>query len=260
MRSLSRIRQVSVDLDAHAGRTNPELLGFDVHAFPLGSPEARDALRPLEPRTLRVDADIQRLVDCPAGTLNQGALADLQAQLDGVEDLGAEAILVLAYMPPCLAAASPGDPWDPTRRPAREPTRWEALIVQLVAATGPARVADGRRPVRYYEAWNEPDLPICFQGTPTEFTTNVMLPAGRAVASVAAASDLDLRFGVCGYFTPDPAWMPPMFVAARRAQVRSTSYHGTTTRPSVPMEPNRASATPGGCSPRWPSSLATGPP
>jgi beta-xylosidase len=210
---------VSIDLAAHAGRTIPELVGFDALAFPLGSPEARDALRPLVPRTLRVDADIQHVVDCPAGTLNHGGLADLQARLDGVEDLGAEAILILAYMPPCLAAASPGDPRDPTILPAREPTRWETLIAELVAATGPGRVADGRRPVRYYEVWNEPDLPICFQGTPSEFVTNVMLPAGRAVTSVAGATGLDLRFGVCGCLTPDPAWMTPMFVAARAAEV-----------------------------------------
>jgi hypothetical protein len=220
-----------LDAAARIGETNPALVGFGANRFPLGSAEARDALRPLAPRTMRLDAEVHELFDCDAGALDPTRLAELHGRIDGIVDLGAEPLLILAYMPPCLAATMPGDPRSPRNLPPRDPARWEAVVQDLVSATGPGRTAAGRQPVRYYEVWNEPDIPVFFQGTPAEFVDGVALPAGRAVAEVAASSGLDLRYGVCGCFTADPAFLAPIFSAARSAgvPVDFVSWHYYTT-------------------------------
>jgi hypothetical protein len=121
-------------------------------------------------------------------------------------------------MPPCLADSYPGDPRDPTHLPPRDPAAWQRLVTDLVTATGPGRVSTGHRPVRYYEVWNEPDW-FFFEASQAQFTTNVLLPSGRAVADVAKTSGLDLRFGICGCLFADASWMIPLMAEARAAGI-----------------------------------------
>jgi hypothetical protein len=173
---------------------------------------------PLPSRTFRLDVGFQDIVACPQATMRADRLADLLQRLDQIEAAGAEAILILTYMPPCLADSYPGDPRDPTRLPPRDPAAWQRLVSELVTATGPGRASTGHRPVRYYEVWNEPDW-FFFQASQAQFTTNVLLPSGRAVADVAKASGLDLRFGVCGCLFADGSWMIPLMAEARAAGI-----------------------------------------
>ena len=145
-------------------------------------------------------------------------LAQLQSNLDVVDQAGADAILILDYMPRCLADTYPGDPRDPTRLPPKDPAVWQSVVQQLAQTAGPGRVAQGKRPVRYFEVWNEPDW-LFYQGSQAEFMTNILEPAGRGVAAVAAKSGVDLRFGVCGCLVPDPAWMVPMLQVAKQSGI-----------------------------------------
>lgn len=204
---------VAVDASHPAGPVNPNLLGF---AF---DPRVNQpGFTPLPSRTFRLDVGFQDLVACPQGTIRPDRLAALQQHLDEIEAAGAEAILILDYMPPCLADAYPGDPRDPTKLPPHDPATWQRLVTQLVTATGPGRVAAHHRPVRYYEVWNEPDW-FFFEASQAQFATNVMLPSGRAVAAVAKSSGLDLRFGICGCLFADGGWMIPLMAEARAAGI-----------------------------------------
>jgi hypothetical protein len=192
---------------------NRNLLGFafDRRVSQLG-------FAPLPSRTFRLDVGFQDIVACPQGTMRADRLAELQQRLDQIEAMGAEAILILTYMPPCLADTYPGDPRDPTHLPPRDPAAWQHLVTELVTATGPGRVSSGHRPVRYYEVWNEPDW-FFFEASQAQFTTNVLVPSGRAVADVAKASGLDLRFGICGCLFADGSWMIPLMAEARAAGI-----------------------------------------
>jgi hypothetical protein len=204
---------VAVDAAHPVGPVNPNLLGF---AFDRRI--TQPGFTPLPSRTFRLDAGFQDLVACPAGTMRADRLADLQQRLDQIETAGAEPILILTYMPPCLADTYPGDPRDPTKLPPRDPAKWQALVNELVTATGPGRVAAGHRPVRYYEVWNEPDW-FFFEASQAQFTSNVLLPSGRAVADVAKSSGLDLRFGICGCLFADGGWMIPLMAETRAAGI-----------------------------------------
>ena len=236
---------VGVAVDAsHPGQpVDPNLVGF---AFDRRVDQP--AFTPLTSRTFRLDAGLQDLVACPSSSLRPDRLAALQASLDEIEAAGAEAIVILDYMPPCLADTYPGDPRDPTKAPPRDAGVWQQVITDLVTAIGPGRVAAGHKAVRYYEVWNEPDW-VFFEGTQQQFLTNVMTPAGRAVAGVAAATGLDLRFGVCGCLFADPSWMIPLLAAARQAgiPVGFVSWHYYGNYPFIG---------PDGVEPSFPSALA----
>jgi len=201
---------VAVDASRPIGPVNPNLVGFSFNPR-IDQPD----FTPLASRTFRLDVAFQNLYDCAQGTLN---LDPLQANLDEIEAAGAEPILILTYTPPCLADTYPGDPRDPTHVPPRDPATWQRLVTELVTATGPGRVASGHKPVRYYEVWNEPDW-FFFEGTQAQFTSNLLLPSGRAVTAVAKSSGLDLRFGICGCLFADPTWMIPLMAEARDAGI-----------------------------------------
>jgi hypothetical protein len=218
---------VRVDASHAIGRTNTRLVGFGATASP-------GQLSPLRSRTFRIDASLQDLVDCPSGVLNAGRLAGLQTHLDALTAAGGDVILIIDYMPRCLAAVAPGDTGDPTRLPPADPVRWQRLVAQLVQAVGPERAAMGKRPVRYYEVWNEPDLAF-FRGTIQQFETDVMIPEGRAVAEVASASRMSLRFGVCGCTFIGFGWIPQLLQAAATARlpIGFVSWHWYGNFPNV---------------------------
>jgi len=199
---------VAVDAGHPVGPVNANLIGFAYNS--LVDPSTFG----LPAKTFRMDVGFQDLVDCPRTSLRPDRLAALQQTLDTIQSMGAEPILILTYMPPCMADSYPGDPRDPTKLPPKDPAAWQHVVTDLVTATGPGRVAAGHAPVRYYEVWNEPDW-FFFEATQAQFINNVLLPSGRAVAAVKKSSGLDLRFGLCGCLFADGGWMIPLMTAAR---------------------------------------------
>jgi hypothetical protein len=175
-------------------------------------------MRPPSSATYRLDAGIDRLHDCRSGHLRHAAVADLNRQIDTIFATGAVPIVILDYMPACLAAAVPGDPRSPKLLPPASAGSWHDVITAVVNALGPARVAAGLRPVHYFEAWNEPDG-LFWQGTLAEYINNIELPAGMAVSEVAARSHLPMAFSVAATTFPDPAWQIPLLTAARNAGI-----------------------------------------
>ena len=232
---------VGVDAGRAVGPVNPNLAGF---AFDLRIDQP--FFTPLGSKTYRLDAGLQSMVkDCSTLALDPGALANLQSSIDEIQAAGAEPIVILTYMPPCLADVyPPWDPRDPTKAPPKSAAAWHQVITELVDALGPQRA----NPVRYYEVWNEPDW-FFFEGTQQQFISNVMTPAGTAVAEVARASGLDLRFGICGCLFADPSWMIPLLSAAQQAQIPvgfvSWHYYG-----------NYPFIGPDGVEPSFPSAVA----
>jgi hypothetical protein len=192
------------------GRLNPGLIGFDYHAG--GPPPA--AVAPLRPRFVRVDASLQRLSPAP-GILR---LSGLQEELGRIRAAGGEPLVILDYTPAWL-----GEPLAPLGdRTKTEPTSlaaWRELVRRAVAAmaTGPGRV-------RWFEAWNEPDLPTFWDATETQWLDTAVASA-QAVHAAAQETHLPLRFGGPAAFFPDPqliaafvarlreAGLPPAFVS-----------------------------------------------
>jgi len=232
---------VGVDASRPIGAVNPNLVGF---AFDrrINQPQ----FTPLGSRTFRLDAGLQDMVkDCTTLALDPTALTALQSSIDEIQAAGAEPIVILTYLPPCLADTYPPfDPRDPTKAPPKSAAAWHAVITELVDALGPGR----QQPVHYYEVWNEPDW-FFFEGTQQQFIDRVMTPAGHAVNEVAQASGLDLRFGICGCLFADPSWMIPLMNAAQQAhiQVGFVSWHYYGNYPFIG---------PDGVEPSFPSALA----
>ena len=175
-------------------------------------------MRPPSASTYRLDAGVDVLYDCARGRLSPSRLERLNHSLDVITAAGAEPIVILDYMPACLAATVPGDVRAPRLLPPRDPARWQALMTELVTALVPGRARAHRVPVRYFEAWNEPDG-LFWQSTLADYVTGVLLPAGRACGAVAATSSRPVRFSVGATTFPDPAWQVPLLRAAAAAQI-----------------------------------------
>ncbi len=202
---------VRVDASATVGSAARNLVGFGATATPA-------ELGPLRVRTYRIDASLQDLVSCPSGQLDSARVRALGQRVNALDEFGARVVLIIDYMPPCLAAVPSGDTGDPTRLPPRDPSRWQQLVTQLVHTLGPARAEAGKRPVRDYEVWNEPDLTF-FRGTFDQFVSGLLLPEGRAVQHVAQASGLELQFGICGCALLATGWLPRLLAAAHNAGI-----------------------------------------
>jgi hypothetical protein len=175
-------------------------------------------MRPPTSATYRLDAGIDRIYDCRTGRLSPAGVVGLNRQIDTIFAAGASPIVILDYMPACLADAVSGDPRSSRLLPPASVSVWHDVIKAVVTALVPARVAAGRRPVHYFEAWNEPDG-LFWQGTLAQYVSNVELPAGAAVTEVAARSRVPLAFSVAATTFPDPAWQVPLLTAARHAGI-----------------------------------------
>jgi hypothetical protein len=69
--------------------------------------------------------------------------------------------------------------------------------------------------VRNFEAWNEPDLPIFFQGLPNEFLEDIYRSSALAVLEVENTTGRDLHFGGCACSVPNLPFIAAMIAYAR---------------------------------------------
>jgi hypothetical protein len=192
---------LTVDLDAVVGSLNRELVGFGWH--PGGPP--LDAVAPLHPHVVRIDASLQ---DVSTGPDEPLVLEPLLEGVAAVRAIGAEPLVILSYLPAWL-----GEPVafgrDPTRVRPADLDAWEDVVhdVVLALATAPA-------PAHRFEAWNEPDVPLFWQDTPAAWVDTVERSA-RAVAAVERETGVDLAFGGPATAFPDPAYLVPFLARFR---------------------------------------------
>lgn len=192
---------VQVHADEVVGPLNRDLVGFGWHHG--GPPLA--SVADLAPQLVRIDASLEHV------SSGSGAPLTLQPLLDRVAEvraIGGEPLVILSYLPAWM-----GQPVaygrDPTRVRPADLDAWEDLVheVVLALATAPA-------PALQFEAWNEPDVPIFWQDTPTAWVDTVERSA-RAVAAVERTTGLDLAFGGPAMAVPDPVYLLPFLARFR---------------------------------------------
>lgn len=197
-------------------RLNPRLVGVGWDPVPITD----EAMAPLSPDLVRIDAGLEHLY--PGGSdRDPAAFRALAHQVDEARAIGGRPLVILSYMPPWLADAGPGDPRDPTRLPPRDTATWGRLVEGVVG-----RLARDHG-VRWFEAWNEPDWPVFWQGSREEWLERIYRPSADAVARVEERTGLDLRYGGCACLFPDPLWIPPLlaYVRANGLPLDFLSWH-----------------------------------
>lgn len=244
---------VQVDASHAVGSANPDLTGAN------WEDGAGPVLQTLGSRYTRLDARLDLLFahPSPAGrppgdaTMDITAAADLDARLNKIFAAGLQPIAILdspAWMACCT------DPLgDGTKQPPKDPAAFQQLVERVVQRFTVQRLAEGERPVRYWEVWNEPDYPGFYRGTLPQFLSDVLAPEDRAVESVAHSSGIDLLFGACGCLFPDPTWMIPIFayVRSQGLPLEFVSWHYYGNYPFVG---------PDGAEPLWPTIVPGEPP
>jgi hypothetical protein len=192
-------------IDMAADASAPPIAATNHRLVGLGSDRApfmRDAVSPLRPNLIRIDAGIDRLY--PAGpAIDEPAFDGLAAEVDAALSIpGAEPVVILSYMPRWLAKTQPFEFRDPTRLPPRDVGVWRSIVGEVASRLH-------GRGVQWFEAWNEPDFPGFWQGSIREWLQEVFEPSGRAVAAAGA------RYGGCACLFPDPAWVVATMAYAR---------------------------------------------
>jgi xylan 1,4-beta-xylosidase len=201
--------KLTVDAAAPTGaKVNRNLVGVNWHG------EHPRRIRPLGVDLVRHDASLEHLF--PKGPeLDAKAMVGLNDALDRIVRAGGRPLVILSYMPAWLGDAYEGDFRDPTKLPPRDREVWRSLVERVVTELTAGRAARGRRPVRRFEVWNEPDWPIFWQDSPDRFFDDVFVPSAQAVAAVEQRTGRDLRFGGCACVGPDPAFIERMVSLAR---------------------------------------------
>ncbi|MGH7896352.1 MAG: GH39 family glycosyl hydrolase, partial [Candidatus Binatia bacterium] len=187
-------RIVTVDVSRSLGPLNRELGGVTQGS---ANPAVNQALAAVDIPHIRIDAwfDLGG-VDC----VNPPDFTALDARVANVRAAGAEPLVIIDYMPACMSRYTGprfgGQP-DPKRHPPADYAEWEALVYatvrHLVRDLG----------VRWFEAWNEPDLPQFFQGTLVEYL-EIFDAIERAVRRVEVEESTSLRLGGPAVAFPDP--------------------------------------------------------
>lgn len=219
-------RDVNVDFSAPRGRLNTDLVGVNV-----GTGSLEPGLAPLEPNIVRIDGSLETLWNCDTGTLDPTRLVHLDEQIDSALAVGTTPLVILSYMPACLAATSPfgvwATLWGTHTRPPADPAAWQRAVTAVVHELVTARLARSAPPVTWFEAWNEPDIPVFFSGTPSRFARSVLLAELRALDEVEAATGIDLHLAVCGCATPNESFMRVSMDAAADAglDIDALSWH-----------------------------------
>lgn len=184
---------------------------------------------------MRVDAyfDDPGAVTATADAVDLDPTA-IDHRLARAEESGAEALLILDYMPPDMAEAScaarshfyPGA----NRCPPADHELWKDLVRQAVrhACCGTNLVSGTANRVRWFEVWNEPDFFHFFAGTLADYlrlyrATNEAVREVEADENAARAEagepPIDLRTGGGAFLFPDPPWIEGLLalVASSRA-------------------------------------------
>lgn len=192
---------IVVDISRQLGPVNRQLIGFGWH--PGGAPLSTVA--PLDPHLVRIDASLQDVSVGPGQPLR---LAPLLAHVAEVRAAGGEPLVILSYLPAWLGR--PGALGrDPTRVRPADLNAWQRVVHDVVHAVATAP----QRAVRF-EAWNEPDIPLFWQDTPTAWVDTVERSA-RAVAAVEQETGIDLQFGGPATAVPNPTYLLPFLARFR---------------------------------------------
>ena len=170
-------------------------MGFGWHEG--GAPLSTVA--PLSPHLVRIDASLERVSTGPGAPLQ---LSSLLARVAEVRAVGGEPLVILSYLPAWLGAPRALGR-DPTRVRPADLDAWQAVVHDVVSA-----LATAPAPALRFEAWNEPDIPLFWQDTPSAWVETVARSA-QAVAHVEAETGLDLAFGGPAVAVPDPLYLVP---------------------------------------------------
>ena len=102
---------------------------------------------------------------------------------------------------------------------------WRRLVAEMVdrlSALG----------VRWFEVWNEPDFPVFFQGSPTEFFEEDLPAVGRSRARGRTPNGTAASLRWMRVFVPNPVWIVRMMRFAREHSLPldfiSWHYYGNT--------------------------------
>lgn len=208
---------VTVDVSRPIGEINHELLGLDHEAR---GDEVEDLLRTRVPSLhwMRVDAYLDQPGTVEVETDPFTGLAAprldptaIDARLRSAERSGAEALLIIDYMPPALAdpaCAERSRQFPGTNRcPPADYEMWKELVRQTVRhACCEANLMGGINRVRWFEVWNEPDLITFFSGSMADYL-RIYQATNEALQEVEAEQELDLKIGGGAFLFADPPWI-----------------------------------------------------
>jgi len=211
-------RVVTVDLAGSSRSFNRSLGGVTQGS---ANPAVNAALASIRVPHIRIDTWFEQGgVDCT----NPPDFTAIDARVANVRAAGAEPLVIIDYMPRCLSrytGPSFGGQPDPVHQPPADYALWEELVYATV------RHLARDLGVRWFEAWNEPNLPQFFQGTILDY-----LELFDSIESAVRRVETDdppitLQFGGPATAFPDPVWMPAFLahVALENRQLDFVSWH-----------------------------------
>ena len=182
---------VTVDVSHRLGPVNRDLVGLG------WTPGSGAAVADLHPRYVRVDSRLEQISTAPGAPLRLQPVLD---EVAAIRAIGAEPVVILYAVPTWLGAPN-AHGRDPTKVKPADLDAWEHVVHDVVRA-----LATAPSPARRFEAWNEPDIPIFWQDTPSAWADTVER-SGRAIARVERETGLDLAFGGPATAAPDPVYL-----------------------------------------------------
>jgi hypothetical protein len=199
----SRAETITIDASHSMGASNQKLNGVGWNTGVL------DGVAALVPHGVRIDASLEN-ASTAEGVLN---LEPLLAKVANVRTIGAEPLVILSYMPSWLAQKNPSDPRDATKIRPSNLEKWRALIGNVVT-----ELAAAAAPACRFEVWNEPNIPIFWQDSPTAFL-DLARATHEAVAGAAKGNCDELEIGGPAAAFPDPAFLIAYVEAIRAADL-----------------------------------------
>ncbi|MFN8019154.1 MAG: hypothetical protein U0P45_13670 [Acidimicrobiales bacterium] len=187
------VRPIDRDLVGVHGRDDAERIAT-----------AFDDIAPTTFRHVMSDYDFLDF-DCTTKTISPASIAYFTSWIDAVTARGARPILSLSYVPPCFARD--GQP----KGPPTDVAGYRAFLDDLFAALVTDRVKDGKEPMRWFELWNEPDIPIDpgnpsaghgYVGTLDEYIAGNLPSLVGALQKAEADSGTDIHVGMPASFSP----------------------------------------------------------
>ena len=143
--------------------------------------------------------------DCATDTISPASIDYFTSWIGAVHARGARPILSLSYVPPCFARD--GQP----KGPPTDVAGYRAFLDDLFAALVTDRVKAGEEPMRWFELWNEPDIPIDpgnpsaghgYVGTLDEYIAGNLPSLVGAIQQAEADSGVDIHVGMPASFAP----------------------------------------------------------
>lgn len=162
------------------------------------------AVAELRPPLVRIDASLQAISPDP-DTFRIEPLLD---EVAAARAIGAEPLVILSYTPAWMSE-SRAYGRDPTKIAPADLDVWQRLVHRVVTT-----LATAAQPATWFEAWNEPDVPIFWQDLPSTWVDTVERSA-RAVAQVQRETGIRLRFGGPATAVPDPVYLAPFLARFR---------------------------------------------